>query len=250
MVPILLYQEAAPPLYRIDAYLVRDGESVPLKRVDELEPEPIIFPGAPTTGAEAAQAREIVDRFEDVRVAAAILAGAAAKAEDALDACLAVGFSRLSLDHAWATPARGAAQPLRRIAEACADFEAAIATPGERLVAEGEACPDVAAVEALTSLDARTKATIAAVEKTASIIASTQLPHLPHLPRLQNLPQIPTLVAEAPPAADAPPELSEAEAAVLLAQRPWPVADAPPALSPAERAEFERQSLGLRDRVP
>ena len=97
------------------------------------------------------------------------------------------------------------------------------------------------APDPMALLGEKALATVEAIEQI--MIAVGRAPAI--LPPLRNLPQIPTLVAEAPPAADAPPELSDAECAALLARRPWPVADAPRPLTADEQAECEGSGLGL-----
>jgi hypothetical protein len=98
-----------------DAGREHDGRRFPLKRVVD-EVEPVVLPGAPTTGAAAAQAGAIANRLEDVRVAGAVLLGAAAQAE------IVIEGRRLN----W-RPALAALEPLRRIIEACEAFEDALA---------------------------------------------------------------------------------------------------------------------------
>jgi hypothetical protein len=249
-----LYEQVAAP-DRIDAWLNAYGQRIPLRIVDTDEaltkylppdsPAAVALPGAPRAGAEAAQAREIADRLEDVRVACALLGGAAAQVLAAVDGRLSASPLR---SRAWARPALAAVKPLRSIIEAADEFENALATPVEGLAAKGDASPDDGDVESTTWLDRRT---IAAVGRAPPIIAATsilaRLPNLPPLPRLPNLPWIPTLVAEEPASSNAPPALSDAEAAALLAQRPWSSACAPPTLSADELAELERVGLSLRE---
>jgi hypothetical protein len=74
----------------VAAWLACNGQHLPLKRVvDELA---VMLPGAPVSGAEAEAARQLAERLDDVRIAAAILAGAAEKAELAIDATRYIRF--------------------------------------------------------------------------------------------------------------------------------------------------------------
>ena len=114
------------------AWLERDGQRLPLKRVvEDLDPVASILPGAPTNGAAAAHARAMACSLEDVRVAAAILAGAAEKAELFVSASAYAMWTPTIASRAWAKPAVAAIQPLRQIVEGCAAFEDAIAGNGD-----------------------------------------------------------------------------------------------------------------------
>jgi hypothetical protein len=88
-----------------------------------VEVDPVVLPGAPTTGAAVTHARSIIERLEDVRIAAAVLAGAAEQADLTIDASPYVAFVPILPARAWAKPAIAAVQPLRAIIEACAEFE-------------------------------------------------------------------------------------------------------------------------------
>jgi hypothetical protein len=81
----------------------------------------VVLPGAPTTGSAAAHARSIIERLEDVRIAAAMLAGAAEQADLTIDASPYVASALPA--RAWATPAIAAVPPLRAIIAACLSFE-------------------------------------------------------------------------------------------------------------------------------
>jgi hypothetical protein len=85
----------------------------------------------PTSGPAAAHACAIADRLGDVRLAAAILAGAAEKAELAITASPYTMWTSAIPARAWAKPAVAAIQPLRQIIEGCATFEDAIAGGGD-----------------------------------------------------------------------------------------------------------------------
>jgi hypothetical protein len=118
------------------AWLERRGRHIPLKRVvDDLEP--VVLPGAPTTGAAAAHARAIVERLEDVQVAAAILAGAAEKAEIAITTSPYTAWALSLPSRAWAKPAVAAVPALRIIIEACAEFEGICASAAESQPSDG-----------------------------------------------------------------------------------------------------------------
>ena len=119
-----LFAEAAEG-ERVDAWLMRDGGRWPLRRIVE-EPEPITLPGMPTRGAEGQVARKVAHRLEDVRIAAAMLCGAAEKAELAIVNEPAL-FGRLVRPRSWTAPALAALEPLRLISEACMAFEEAVA---------------------------------------------------------------------------------------------------------------------------
>jgi hypothetical protein len=127
-------------------------------------------------------ARQLAERLEDLRLAAAILAGAAEKAEAAIDATRYTRFVPLVAQRAWVRPLIAARQPLRAIIEACGGFEDALAGAGESAAAHGNASPDVgepavhatvAAVEAARSAmpDVRTQATIALLAKTVAAVS-------------------------------------------------------------------------------
>jgi hypothetical protein len=60
-----------------------------------VEVDPVVLPGAPTTGAAVTHARSIIERLEDVRIAAAVLAGAAEQADLTIDASPYVALRRL-----------------------------------------------------------------------------------------------------------------------------------------------------------
>jgi hypothetical protein len=111
-----------------------------LSRYIPIASGPVVLAGAPTSGPAAEHARTITDRFEDVRFAVVILAGAAEQAAIALDACPDVGFAELLPRCAWAHPARAAVHPLRQIIEACAAFENAL--PRVQTSAQDDASPD------------------------------------------------------------------------------------------------------------
>jgi hypothetical protein len=120
-----LYKEVTPS-DRVDAWLECDGQHLPLKRVvDELEP--VMLPGSPTTGAEAEAARELAERMDDVRIAAAILAGAAEKAELAIETTRYIRFVPIVAQREWVRPLIAARQPLQHVIESCAAFEDALA---------------------------------------------------------------------------------------------------------------------------
>lgn len=98
-----------------------------------VEVDPVLLPDAPPTGAEAEAARQLAERLEDVRLAAAILGGAAEKAEAAIDATRYIRFVPLAAQRAWVRPLIAALQPLRAIIEDCAAFEDVVASaPIER----------------------------------------------------------------------------------------------------------------------
>jgi hypothetical protein len=106
---------------------VEDGWIMGRRIVEEVEPNPL--PGAPTMGAEAGAARWFAERLEDVRVAAALLQAAAEHVE------LAIlnepsRFGRLVPAQPWTRPVIAALEPLKRIGEACAAFEEAVAGAG------------------------------------------------------------------------------------------------------------------------
>jgi hypothetical protein len=164
-------------------WLRLDGQHLPLKRiVEDLAPITSIFPGAPSKGTEAEAARQLAERLEDVRLAAAILAGAAEKAEAAIDATRYIRFVPLAAQRTWVRPLIAARQPLRAIIEDCAAFEDAIAGAGTSAAAPGNTSTDVgeptvyptiAAVEATRAAmpDERTQATIALVSKTIAVVS-------------------------------------------------------------------------------
>ena len=108
---------------RVDAWLERRGQRFPLKRVDELDLEPIVLPGAPTTGAEAAAAQQLAERADDVRLAAALLHGAAAQADLAFNTTKYIPFLPLEAQRAWARPLIASRAPLLAIIKACDAFE-------------------------------------------------------------------------------------------------------------------------------
>jgi hypothetical protein len=113
----------------VAAWLERDGQRLPLKRiVEDLEPVAFILPCAPTSGAAAAHARALAQLLDDVRIAAAILAGAAEQAEIAITASPYTMWTPTIPSRAWAKPAVAAIQPLRAIIEACAGFEDVVAS--------------------------------------------------------------------------------------------------------------------------
>jgi len=156
--PFSLVSDVTLPTYveaenseRVAAWLERRGQHIPLKRVvDDLEP--VVLPGAPTTGAAAAHARAIAERLEDVRLAAAILAGAAEKAEATIISSPYTVWAPTLPSRAWAKPAVAAVPPLRQIIEACAAFEDAIAE-GHELSPPPDARPQTERPRALTELE-------------------------------------------------------------------------------------------------
>lgn len=156
----------------IAGWLERHDRHIPLKRVvDDLEP--VVLPGSPTTGAAGGHARAIAERLEDVRVAAAILAGAALKAEVAIDATPHIAFVPLAAQRAWVRPLIAAREPLRLIIEACAAFEDALAPElDEHSVCAAAVHASIAAVEAVRAAmpDAKTQATIELVSKTHATV--------------------------------------------------------------------------------
>ena len=85
-----------------------------------VEVEPVVLPGEPTTGAAGEHARSIIERLEDVRIVAVMLAGAATQADLTIDAS---PYAASAPTRAWAKPALAAVQPLRAIIEACTAFE-------------------------------------------------------------------------------------------------------------------------------
>jgi hypothetical protein len=161
----------------VAAWLERSGGRVPLRRIDDYPVEITALAAAPLTGEAAAVARNLAERLEDVRVAAAVLTGAAAHATIAIDGRLMPSLSHL----AWTGSARAAIEPLRRIVDACGDFEDALAKAGETSAPHGDWSPDVSAppvrsaVAALETVGAafpreETLATIAAVSKTIAAV--------------------------------------------------------------------------------
>jgi hypothetical protein len=113
------------------AWPARDGHRLPLKRiVDDLDPVASILPGAPTSGAVAAHARALAELLDDARIAAAVLAGAAEKAELAITVSPYRMWTSTIPSRAWGKPAVAALQPLRQIIEGCAAFEDAIVGGG------------------------------------------------------------------------------------------------------------------------
>jgi hypothetical protein len=96
-----------------------------------VEVEPVVLPGAPEAGAAAAHARSIIERLEDVRIAAAMLAGAAGQADLTIDASPYVASAPIMPARAWAKPALAAVQPLRAIIAACAEFEDVFCSKGK-----------------------------------------------------------------------------------------------------------------------
>ena len=223
-------------------------------------PDRVALAGAPTTGEAGEHARAIAERLGDMRVAVAILLGAAEKA-DSLISSRPEFFGRLVPPSQ--ARARAAAQPLRRIIDACAAFEDALAAAGEGAppvedsIDEGRLADEasIAAARAAGAIlpDERTLAAIAVVSKTIAAVrpvaeavaqvapAFKAMPSLPMvaMPRLPPLPPLPRV---APPA-DAPPmlsadELAELERVGLGVSRA--ALGSPSPLSPAEEALFLR----------
>lgn len=172
------------------------------------------MPGAPTSGAAAADALAIAARLDDVRIAAAILAGAAEKAESLITSSPHTAWAPTIPTRAWAKPALAAVQPLRAIIEGCGAFEDAIASGPETPM-----------------LDANVQATITGVAKTISAVrpvmaavAASQA-SMPSRATLDAIAAIERFGAPAPvsscplspeeAARDAPPPLSPADAAAL-----------------------------------
>lgn len=115
---------------------------------------PVTLPGAPMTGAEGRLAREVAHRLEDVRIAAAMLCGAAEQAELTIANEPAL-FGRLVPAQPSTRPVIAALEPLKRIVQACDAFEDAIAGGGESSSVTG-----AATAEASADMDARTVATV------------------------------------------------------------------------------------------
>jgi hypothetical protein len=69
--------------------------------------------------------------LEDVRIAAAVLAGAAEKAKLFITASAYAMWTPTIASRAWAKPAFAAIQPLRQIIESCAAFEDVFAGDGD-----------------------------------------------------------------------------------------------------------------------
>jgi hypothetical protein len=112
-------------------------------------PEPVVLPGAPTTGEAGKNARAIAAGLEETRRAVAALSDAAARILAAVDGRLSAPTLR---SHAWARPALAAVQPLRHIVEACIEFEDALAASGESSATASARSP--------ASVDVRTVATV------------------------------------------------------------------------------------------
>jgi beta-phosphoglucomutase-like phosphatase (HAD superfamily) len=104
--------------------------------------DPVVLPGAPATDAAAARARSIIERLEDVRITAVMLAGAAEQVDLTIDASPHVASAPILPTRAWAKSALAAVQLLRAIIEACAAFEDAIAGAGASPAAPGNTSPD------------------------------------------------------------------------------------------------------------
>lgn len=147
---------------RVDAWLERRGQRFPLKRVDELDLEPIVLPGAPTTGAEAAAAQQLAERADDVRLAAALLHGAAAQADLAFNTTKYIPFLPLEAQRAWARPLIASRAPLLAIIKACDAFEDVFAGRGQRAAPASE----LAAAESSTPGDLAVAAAVRPHDRT------------------------------------------------------------------------------------
>jgi len=171
----------------------------------------VMLPGAPTTGAEAEAARQLAERLEDLRLAAAILAGAAEKAENAIDATRYIRFVPLAAQRAWVRPLIAAREPLRRIIEACAALEDALAPElDEHRAGAPPVHLTIAAVEAARAAlpDEKTLASIAVVSKTIVAV----WPYAEALDRVAPaIAAMPSLPTAAPAAGDAPRPLTADE---------------------------------------
>jgi hypothetical protein len=150
--------------------------------------------------------------LEDVRLASAILLGAASAAEAELAA------------HAWSPGVLAAARPLGKIIKACNELEAALAVPAH--MPSPATIKSIAAVEAVRASmpSAATRATIATVEaaQTAFPDPKTMIAIDQAVAAVERF-GVPAIVSTHP--------ISPAEAAQRLR-------DAPPRLTPADQAAF------------
>jgi hypothetical protein len=158
---------------RADAWLERDDQRIPLKRVLD-DVDTVLLPGTPRTGAEAELARGLAERIEDVRIGVALLQGAAEKAGFTIDNSMPhIREARSIPSRAWAMSALAASEPLRRIVEGCSAFEDAIAA----VEAARAAMPDesmqatIARVEAVRA-SMPSDSTLRAIETVEAVSAS------------------------------------------------------------------------------
>jgi hypothetical protein len=116
-------------------------------------------------------AGETSARIEDLRLAAALLVGAASAAEAEIASSGFAGRAATPQTHAWSPEALAAARPLGKIIKACNELEAALAVPAHLL--SPATLKSIAAVEAARAAmpDERTQVTIALVSKTIAAVS-------------------------------------------------------------------------------
>jgi hypothetical protein len=214
----------------VAAWLERPAGRAPLKRIDDHPTQVAALPCGPLTGEAAAVARGLAERIDDVRIAAAVLRGAAVKATIAID-------GRLLPPLPAGAGGRAVLDPLRRIVDACGAFEDALAAAEEGSTVGGEDFEGARLRRAAYALDPHVALAVAEAE---AVRAS-----LPDRATRETIAVVARTIAAVRPSAEALARVSPALTRMPNLPALPAMNDGPPALSVYELEKLERAGLGL-----